>query len=101
MATVVFQSTSLADTILHEICATPNLEGGVGAVIVWWEPENGVNAVCYSIGADGRCLVAHPWKEVDVDWLEAYMNEWIQAGTVQILDSVPADWQYPQEITNG
>jgi hypothetical protein len=95
---IVFQTKALADEILKEICCTPNLEGGIGPVILWWLPENGVNRVAYCEGADGRCLISHPFSEVDRDWFEAYMAEWITAGTVKILDAIPDNWAYGQEV---
>lgn len=94
---IVFQTKALADTILNEICATPQLEGGVGAVIVWWRPENGENTCQYNQGADGRCAISHPWAEVDCDWLQAYMAEWIADGRVWVGDKLPDDWQYGGE----
>jgi hypothetical protein len=92
---IVFQNKSLADTILKEIAATPAIEGGTGAVWCWYDPDSDANAVQYAQSADGRCAVAHHWSEIDRDWLEAYLAEWTAVGTVQILDALPADWQYP------
>ena len=92
---IVFQTKALADQICQEIATTPGIEGGIGPVWVWYDPDTPENDVQYAIGADGRCAISHPWSEIDRDWLEAYMDEWIQVGQVQILDALPDDWKYP------
>ena len=68
--------------ILDEIFCTPDLEGGIGPVLIG-DPL---------IGVDGRCAVCHPWNEVSEDWLAAYVQG-IQGA--QVLDELPGDWQYP------
>ncbi len=88
MTVIVFATKILADTILREIAATP-----WGSVWVWYDPDQTTNTVQYNQGADGRCAIAHPFNEMDADWLEAYMDGWLVAGTVQIRDALPEDWQ--------
>jgi hypothetical protein len=95
---IVFQTQSLADSILDEIAVMPVLEGGNGPVWVYHLPSASTNNIAYNKSQDGRVLIAHPWSEVDRDWLEAYMSEWISAGRVQVLDAIPADWQYGEEV---
>ena len=87
MTHIVFASRELANTILREVAATP-----FGSVWVFFEPDNPANSVAYNEGADGRCMIAHPFSEEDRDWLEAYMAEWIATGQVQVLDRQPEDW---------
>jgi hypothetical protein len=85
--TIIFKTRQIADAITKEIAATPN-----DLVWVWFNPDDSTNDVQYNEGADGRCLVDHPWSEEDRDWLEAYLDGWVQAGTVHLLDAMPADW---------
>lgn len=93
MTYIVFANRTLADSVLKEIAASP-----FGQVWVFYDPEQPTNAVTYNEGADGRCMIAHPFSDEDRDWLEAYMATWIATGEVQVLDTIPADWQYPQEV---
>ncbi len=69
-------------TILDEIGCTPDLEGGIGPVLIG----------APLTGADGRRAVCHPWSEVTRDWLEAYVQN---ISGCQVLDELPQDWQYP------
>jgi hypothetical protein len=88
---LVFPDRATADAVLHEIAATPHLEGGIGPVWVWYDPDVALNVVSYAEGADGRCMIAHPWSAVDRDWLEAYLAAWAE---VLVLDAVPEDWKW-------
>lgn len=92
MTVLVFKDKITADTELKEIAATPNIEGGIGSVWVWHQPDGTANDIQYCTGADGRCAIAHPWSQVERDWLEAWFNG---VAGVQILDALPVDWQYP------
>lgn len=92
MTVIVFATKTLADSILKEIAASP-----FGLVWVWFDPDRETNQVQYNEGADGRCMIAHPFAEDDRDWLEAYMAEWIAEGRVQVLDGMPEDWQHTSE----
>jgi hypothetical protein len=87
----VFPDRKSADTVLLEIAAVPDLEGGIGPVWVWYDPDAPLNIVGYAEGADGRCMIAHPWSSVDRDWLEAYLAAWPE---VLVLDAVPGDWKW-------
>jgi hypothetical protein len=89
---LVFLDRATADAVLCEVAATPDLEGGIGPVWVWYDPDVATNAVSYAEGADGRCVIAHPWSAVDRDWLEAYLSAW---GEVAVLDALPGDWKWP------
>jgi len=89
---LVFRDKATADVILHEIAVTP-----FGLVWVWFDPDDpATNRVQYAQGADGRCAIAHPWSEVDRDWLEAYLADWVASGDVRVLDALPEDWPYLQ-----
>jgi hypothetical protein len=88
---LVFPDRAIADVVLREIAATPDLENGIGPVWVWYDPDPGANVVGYVEGADGRCMVAHPWSAADRDWLEAYLGAWPD---VRLLDAFPADWKW-------
>jgi len=70
MAWVIFPSKEAAD----EVMVTPDLEGGIGPVML----GDPVTAV------DDRVAYCHPWNEVSLDWLEGY------GGTV--VDSLPKDF---------
>ncbi len=50
--------------LLAEIAATPNLDGGIGPVLIGAPAEL----------ADGRFAVAHPWSAVSIDWLAGYVQ---------------------------
>lgn len=89
MTVLAFDSKTRADAVLKEVAATPD-----GGVWVWFDPDSNENIVHYAVGIDGRCATAHHFDEIDRDWLEAYLEG--MAG-VQVLDALPADWQYPQE----
>ena len=71
---------------MREIAATPDLENGIGPVWLWYDPDAGANVISYAEGADGRCIVAHPWLAVDRDWLEAYLGAW---PGVLVVDAIP------------
>lgn len=86
----VFPDKTTADAVLREIAAMPDLEGGIGPVWVWYDPDAALNHVGYAEGADGRCMIAHSWSAVDRDWLEAYLAAWPK---VVVLDGVPRDWK--------
>lgn len=88
---LVFPDRATADAVLREIAATPDLEGGVGPVWVWYDPDVTLNVVGHTEGADGRCMIAHPWSAVDRDWLEAYLAAWPE---VLVLDAAPGDWKW-------
>lgn len=97
MTVIVFGSKALADELLCEVAATPAIEGGIGPVWVWYGPDDAENRVQYAQSRDGRCAVSHSWTAVDRAWLEAYLEQFIADGRVQLLDALPADWQYPLE----
>jgi hypothetical protein len=96
MTHLIFSSKTIADTICQEIAATPDIEGGSAPCWLWFDPDAPTNQVQYAQGADGRCAVAHPFNAVDRAWLETYCDSWITAGQMQILDALPANWQYQQ-----
>jgi hypothetical protein len=89
---LVFPDRATADAVLREIAATPDLEDGIGPVWVWYDPDAAANVVGYAEGADGRCMIAHPWSDVDGDWLEGYLRAW---PNVLVLGAVPGDWKWP------
>jgi hypothetical protein len=89
---LVFPNRATADAVLREIAATPDIEGGIGPVWVWYDPDAAANVVGYAEGADGRCMIAHPWPAVDGDWLWAFLGAW---PGVLVLDAVPGDWKWP------
>ena len=97
MTVIIFASKLLADTILREIAATPAITEGIGPVWCWYNPDYPDNDVQYNQSSDGRCAIAHPWGEVDRDWLAAYMDEWVVSGEVVITDRLPEDWGYSVE----
>lgn len=81
---LVFRDKASFDAIKADIVCTPDIDGGVGPVALG-EP---------TVAADGRCVVSHPWSEVDGDWLAAYTSGANPA--VQILDALPSDWAWPE-----
>lgn len=92
-ACIVFPDRATADAVLKEISATPDVDGGIGPVWVWFDPDSDANVVAYAEGEDGRCAIAHPWSEIERAWLEAYLAAW---PAVEVLDRLPKDWQRPQ-----
>lgn len=88
---LVFPDRATADAVLREVAATPDLEGGIGPVWVWYDPDADTNVVSYDEAADGRCMLAHPWSEVGRDWWQAYVGAAWPA--VQVLSAPPKDWQ--------
>ena len=92
---LVFQSRAIADTVLKEIAATPEVDNGIGPVWVWYPPDGERNDVSYAHSDDGRAAIAHPWSEVNREWLAAYCAEWIAAGEMQITAALPGDWKWP------
>lgn len=78
---LVFRDKTSFDRIRADIVCTPDIEGGIGPVMI------GTPAM----GADGRCLVAHNWAEVDGDWLAAYTGG--ENPPMQILAAAPPDWK--------
>lgn len=65
-------------TILNEIACTPDLEGGVGPVLIGVPLEL----------ADGRFACCHPWNEVTIDWLAGYVQS-ISGAEVLETDVLP------------
>jgi hypothetical protein len=90
---IIFPSKAVADALLYEIAVTPMVDGQGSPVWVWWNPDNPVkNDISYATSQDGRVAIAHPFDDVALTWLTAYLDG--QAG-VQILDALPSDWRYP------
>lgn len=50
--------------LLDKIACTPDLENGVGPVVLGVPLEL----------ADGRLACCHPWSEVTIDWLTGYVQ---------------------------
>lgn len=93
MTCIVYSSKAAADAFAAEIAATPIIEGGVGAVWLWFNPDVDTNDVTYAVAADGRCAQSYPFDEATHDWLA------IQAeghSGVTVTDSLPADWEWPE-----
>lgn len=88
---IVFPDLATANAVLSEIAATPDIEGGIGPVWVWYDPDNPANTICYAGGSDGRKMIAHPWSDVDRAWLGAYLAAW---PAVKLLDAPPVDWSW-------
>jgi len=59
--------------ILTEIACTPDLEGGIGPVLLGEPLEL----------ADGRFACCHPWNEVTLDWLAGYVQSITGAEVVE------------------
>jgi len=66
--------------ILDEIGATPDIEGGIGPVLI----GTPVTAL------DGRVAISHPFSGVDLDWLAAYMQG--ENPPCQVVDALPGDF---------
>lgn len=66
--------------ILDEIAATPDIEGGIGPVMMGTPLE----------AKDGRFAVCHPWNRVSIDWLTAYTKG---AAKAEIVDELPKDFE--------
>lgn len=75
MAWVVFQNKAVAD----EVQVTPDLEGGIGPVLLG-DPVT---------ADDGRVAYKHGWNEVSLDWLIGY------GGTV--CEELPKDFVVKSE----
>lgn len=89
---ILFASRQIADDVMYHIARTPDLEGGVGKTWLWFDPSRPENSVQVNEGADGRCLVSHPWSETDIDWLATKMQTWMDRGEASVMDGMPADW---------
>ena len=89
---IIFQSKELADMLLKEIEASPILPEGIGNVIVWQTSDTMENVVQYAYNADGRCCCIHGWSEADKVVLSDFMKEFVEEGSVRILDELPKDW---------
>jgi len=91
---IIFQSKEIADMLLKEIEASPILPEGIGNVIVWQDksPDLIENVVQYAYSVDGRCCCMHGWSEADRIVLSDFMKEFIEDGSVRILDELPEDW---------
>lgn len=86
---VVFADKATADAQLRNISETP------GGVWVYVNPDNQGNDVKYAMGMDGRCAIAHEFSAEDI----AYLMERLKSiSGVQLLDTLPSDWEYPREI---
>ncbi len=71
--------------LLDEIACIPNLDGGIGPVMMGIPVEL----------ADGRFAVVHPWHDVSIDWLTAYVSG-IEGAEVLEGDTLPypvKDWR--------
>jgi hypothetical protein len=90
---IVFPSKASADSLLFEIAVTPMPEGFSTPVWVWRNSDNPTEPQDYVVGADGRVVIAHPFDDIQLKWLKAYLAG--QAG-VEILDDLPKDWKYPE-----
>lgn len=74
MAWLIVPTQAIAD----EIACTPELEGGIGPVML------GVPLIL----TDGRLAFGHPWNEVTIDWLAAYVQS-IAGAEVLETDVLP------------
>jgi len=79
---ILTDTKEIADTLLAEISETPAVPGGIGCVTI------GV----YIQDTQGRCAVCHPWSSADREVIANYFRD---VPGVQVLDSLPVDWQYP------
>lgn len=78
MVILVFKSQE----ILDEIGFSPDIEGGIGPVMIGTPV----------ISQDGRVAISHPFSEIDIDWFSAYTQG--ENPPVVIIDSLPSDWIY-------
>ena len=65
MARLIFANQAALERITLEVEATPDVDGGAGPV------RFGVAVPL----TDGRYLMSHDFREADVDWLEAYVDD--------------------------
>lgn len=65
MARLIFANQAALERILADIETTPLLEGGVGPVRLGTAVQL----------PDGRFVMSHNFRDVDVDWFEAYAND--------------------------
>ena len=98
---LIFKNKAIADTLLKEIVGTPDgvilyatsptpdfgFDGGVeitydaeGMEVAVEKP----NVVSYTTLDDGKCSIAHQFSELDVAWLEAFLDAEIASGDVVI-----------------
>lgn len=83
MAVLVTRNPAL----FADISCTPALDGGIGPVKI------GIPLV--EDGTNPRYAACHPFAEIDQAWISAYCSG--DTPSVEILDSIPADWRYPAE----
>lgn len=88
MTVIVFSSVEQSISVRADIGATPDIEGGLGPVLV-------SDPASHAVAADGRCAIAHPWPfdGPDADWLRAQVAD---VPGVEVLESLPADWVWPE-----
>jgi hypothetical protein len=78
MAAILFPNRATEIEFRAEVDVTPAIEGGAGATKLG-------EAVA---GRSGRLVLQYPFREADMDWIEAYT-----VGTgVEVLGELPADW---------
>ena len=76
MPIIIFSSQAW----LKEIVCTPDLENGIGPVLIGTPLQ----------AQDGRVAISHPFSEVDLDWFSAYTQG--EHPAVVITDTLPVDF---------
>jgi hypothetical protein len=69
-----------SQAILDEIGCSPDIEGGVGPVMIGTHLE----------AVDGRVAISHPFSDVDLDWFAAYTQG--DHPAVVICETLPRDF---------
>ena len=65
MARIIFSDDQAAERVRYEVASTPPIVGGVGPVRI------GIAARL----KDGRLVVAHDFRLVDLTWIRAYVGK--------------------------
>jgi len=76
MPIIIFSSQAW----LKEIVCTPDLENGIGPVLIGTPLQ----------AQDGRVAIAHPFDEITCDWFEAYMQR--ENPPCQVVDALPGNF---------
>lgn len=72
--------------ILDEIGALPQIEDDGGEPVLIGTPVQ-------EAAPGTRYAIAHPFSELQLEWLEAYTSGENPKG--QIVEKLPSDWKYP------
>jgi len=107
---IIFPTKAIADEMLLDLAATPN-----DGVWVYYNPEKTYetwdeeaeemvtkhypNVISYNQADDGRCAIAHPFSQSEIEWLQEW---WDDDGAllngVLFVDKLPEGWSETHEV---